>query len=69
VLPLGLLGSGRFWPTVADSDPEQTFREMQQAHEFRLYCLMEINNPKDHRLGNVWQAVFAGKSASTFIQS
>jgi hypothetical protein len=44
-------------------------REMQQAREFWIYSLTEINISKNHRLGRIWQAAFAGKSDSTFIQS
>ena len=36
-------------------------REMQQAREFWICGLMKINSQKYHRLGSVWQAVFAGK--------
>ena len=50
-------------------DLERTFMEMQQESEFWLYGLMEINDQKDHRLGRIYQAAFAEKSASTFIQS
>lgn len=35
--------------------------EMQQEGEFWLYCLMEINIKKNHRLGRMWWAAFAGK--------
>lgn len=34
---------------------------MQKELEFRLYSLMIINSLKDHRLGRIWQAAFAGK--------
>ncbi|OAL59344.1 hypothetical protein A6R74_03800 [Halomonas sp. ALS9] len=42
-------------------DPKRTFMEMQQEREFWLYCLMEINIKKNHRLGRMWWAAFAGK--------
>lgn len=42
-------------------DPQWTCREMQQACEFWIYSLMEINVSKNHRLGRSWQAAIAGK--------
>jgi len=42
-------------------DPERSFWEMQQEREFWLCGLMEINSPKGHRPGKIWQAAFGGK--------
>lgn len=39
---------------MADIDPERTFWKMQQAREFWIYSLMEINGSKNHRLGRIW---------------
>ncbi|OZT72507.1 hypothetical protein CE457_19050 [Vreelandella boliviensis LC1] len=50
-------------------DPKRLFLEMQQEREFWLYSLMEVNRQKNKRIVRIWQAAFAGKSASTFIQS
>lgn len=46
---------------MSDFDPKRSFLEMQQEREFWLYSLMEINNFKNHRLGIIWQAAYAGK--------
>lgn len=42
-------------------DPQWKCREVHQAREFWLYSLMEMNVSKNHRLGGIWQAAFAGK--------
>ena len=50
-------------------NPEWQCREMPQARDVWICGLKVINIPNKHRLGRVWQAAVAGKSASTFIQS
>lgn len=42
-------------------DPKRPWRELQQARDFWIYSLMEINGSKNYRLGRIWQATFAGK--------
>ena len=56
-----VLESGQVFLFSHGQDPERTFLEMQQACEFWLYCLMEINSQKIHRLGSMWRAAFAGE--------
>lgn len=41
-------------------DPQWTCREMQQAREFWICSLMKVSIQKNHRLGRIWQAEFAG---------
>jgi len=38
---------------MAAFDPKRTFREMQQAREFWIYSLMEINISKNQRFGEI----------------
>ena len=42
-------------------EPQLKFKEIQQVREFWIYRLVEINFSKNHRLGRIWQAAFAGK--------
>jgi len=56
-----VLESGQIFLFSHGQDPKRSCWGMQQAHEFWLYSLMEINGSKSHRLGRVWQDKFAGK--------
>lgn len=56
-----VLESGQIFLFSHGQDPKQPCWEMLQAREFWLYGLMGNNSPKDHRLGRIGKAAFAGK--------
>lgn len=56
-----VLPARSFTPYLATNDPKRSCREMQQAREFWIDSLMEINGSKNYRLGRIWQAAVAGK--------